>query len=76
MVVEGNLDVVSSHQAGVAQVVATAGTAMTEHHLKALKRLVGDVRLGFDGDKAGIAATERAIAIEMCIRDRLSAAAS
>lgn len=63
VVVEGNLDVVSSHQAGVAQVVATAGTAMTEHHLKALKRLVGDVRLGFDSDKAGIAATERAIAI-------------
>lgn len=63
VVVEGNLDVVSSHQAGVRQVVATAGTAMTEHHLKALKRLTGDVRLAFDGDKAGIAATERAIAL-------------
>lgn len=63
VVVEGNLDVVSSHQAGVKQVVATAGTAMTEHHLKALKRLTGDVRLAFDGDKAGIAATERAIAL-------------
>ncbi|HRC28208.1 MAG TPA: DNA primase [Candidatus Saccharimonas sp.] len=63
VVVEGNLDVVSSHQAGIAQVVATAGTAMTEHHLRALKRLTPDVRLAFDGDKAGIAATERAIAI-------------
>lgn len=63
VVVEGNLDVVSSHQAGVKQVVATAGTAMTEHHLRALKRLTGDVRLAFDGDKAGVAATERAIAI-------------
>ncbi|HEY5695411.1 MAG TPA: toprim domain-containing protein, partial [Candidatus Saccharimonadales bacterium] len=39
------------------------GTAMTEHHLKALKRLTGNVRLAFDGDKAGIAATERAIPI-------------
>jgi len=63
VVVEGNLDVVSSHQADVAQVVATAGTAMTEHHLRALKRLTDDIRLCFDGDKAGIAATERAIGI-------------
>jgi len=63
VVVEGNMDVVSSYQAGVAEVVATAGTAMTEHHLKALRRLSGDVRLAFDGDKAGVAATERAIPI-------------
>jgi len=63
VVVEGNLDVVSSHQAGVMQTVATAGTAMTEHHLKALKRLSADVRLAYDGDSAGLAATERAIAI-------------
>lgn len=63
VIVEGNLDVVSSHQAGVTQVVATAGTAMTENHLRALRRLTGNVRLAFDGDKAGIAATERAIPI-------------
>ena len=63
VVVEGNLDVVSSHQAGFRQVVATAGTAMTEHHLRALKRLTTDVRLSYDGDKAGIAATERAIVL-------------
>ncbi|MFZ2166711.1 MAG: DNA primase, partial [Propionibacteriaceae bacterium] len=58
---EGNLDVISSHQAGVSQVVATAGTALTEDHLKTLKRLTGDIRLCFDADKAGLAATERAI---------------
>lgn len=63
VVVEGNLDVVSSHQYGAANVIATAGTALTEHHLRSLKRLTDDVRLAFDGDKAGIAATERAIAI-------------
>jgi len=63
VIVEGNLDVVSSHQAGVRQTVATAGTAMTEHHLRALKRLTSDVRLAFDSDKAGIAATERAIGL-------------
>lgn len=63
VIVEGNLDVVSSHQVGIKQVVATAGTAITEYHLRALRRLTGNVRLAFDGDKAGIAATERAIPI-------------
>lgn len=63
VIVEGNLDVVSSHQVAINQVVATAGTAMTEHHLRALSRLSGNVKLAFDGDKAGIAATERAIPI-------------
>lgn len=63
VLVEGNLDVIASHQAGVAQVVATAGTALTEPHLKAINRFTGDVRLAFDQDKAGIAATERAIPI-------------
>lgn len=72
VVVEGNLDVVSSHQAGVKQVVATAGTAMTAYHLRALKRLTSDVRLAFDGDKAGIAATERAIALNAEVGVELS----
>lgn len=63
VIVEGNLDVVSSHQVHVAQVVATAGTAITEAHLKALSRLTPNIRLAFDGDAAGIAATERAIPI-------------
>lgn len=63
VVVEGNMDVISSHQVGVVQTVATAGTAMTEAHLRALVRLSGRIRLAFDGDKAGIAATERAIPI-------------
>ena len=63
ILVEGNLDVISSHQTGVSQVVATAGTALTEQNLKTLSRLVTDIRLCFDADKAGIAATERAIPI-------------
>jgi len=63
VIVEGNLDVVSSHQAGFSQVVASAGTAMTEHHLRALVRLSNHIRLAFDSDKAGLAATERAIPI-------------
>lgn len=63
VVAEGNLDVISSHQAGVRQVVATAGTALTEAHLKALSRFANDIRLSFDADNAGLNATERAIPI-------------
>ncbi len=61
VMVEGNLDVIASHQADVGQTVATAGTAMTEMHLKALGRFTTDIRMAFDQDKAGLAATERAI---------------
>lgn len=67
VIVEGNLDVISSHQAGITQVVATAGTALTEHHLRALSRLSSNIKLCFDGDKAGIAATERAIPIAQSV---------
>jgi DNA primase len=61
VVVEGNLDVIASHQAGVKNVVAAAGTALTENHLKDLSRFAGDIRFAFDSDQAGINATERAI---------------
>lgn len=61
VIVEGNMDVISSHQAGVKEAVATSGTAMTEQHLKALSNLTSDIRLAYDGDAAGIKATERAI---------------
>lgn len=61
VIVEGNMDVISSHQAGVKEAVATSGTAMTEMHLKALSKLTNDIRLAYDGDEAGVKATERAI---------------
>jgi DNA primase len=63
VVVEGNLDVISSHQAGYTNVVATAGTAITTYHLKAIQRFTDDIRLSFDQDHAGIAAAERAIGV-------------
>ena len=72
VLVEGNLDVIASHQAGVRNVVATAGTALTEPHLKALSRFTGDIRLSFDADKAGVAATERAIPIASKVKVSLS----
>ena len=61
VIVEGNMDVISSHQAGVKEAVATSGTAMTEQHLKILSRLTNDIRLAYDGDEAGVRAAERAI---------------
>ena len=61
VIVEGNLDVISSHQAGICNVVGVAGTALTSEHLRSLSRLSSDVRFCFDSDKAGVAATEKAI---------------
>lgn len=61
IIAEGNLDVIASHQAGFKQVVASAGTAMTEYQLKALSRFSGNVRLAFDQDRAGLEAAERVI---------------
>jgi DNA primase len=63
VIVEGNMDVISSHQAGVKEAVATSGTAMTENHLKILNRLTDDIRLAYDGDAAGIKAAERSISL-------------
>lgn len=63
IIAEGNLDVIASHQAGYKQVVASAGTAITEQQLKILSRFSQNVRLAFDQDRAGLEATERAIPI-------------
>jgi len=72
VVVEGNLDVISSHQVGVRQCVATAGTAVTEHHIKGLSRFTEDIRFCFDQDQAGLNATERAIEIAQGLDIKLS----
>ena len=72
VVVEGNLDVVASHQAGIRQVVASAGTALTTYHLKSLQRFTGDVRLSFDDDRAGQEAAERTIPLAQALGLELS----
>ena len=61
MVVEGYMDVVRLHQAGIHYAVATLGTATTPEHLKRAFRLVGEVVFAFDGDRAGRAAAWRAL---------------
>jgi len=60
ILVEGQFDVVSAHQVGFANTVATSGTAATEGHFEMLKRVSDNVILAYDGDKAGIAAAKRA----------------
>lgn len=72
VMVEGNMDVIMSHQAGQKEVVATAGTAITEYQIKALSRLSGEVRLAFDQDRAGLEAAERAIPIASKVGVNLS----
>ncbi|HUD11928.1 MAG TPA: toprim domain-containing protein, partial [Candidatus Saccharimonadia bacterium] len=61
VLVEGNMDVVASHQAGVRNVVAASGTALTLDQLRTLSKLTKNIKLAFDSDRAGLAATERAI---------------
>jgi DNA primase len=60
ILVEGQLDLIMSHQAGYQNTVASSGTALTEGHLALMKRLTDNLLLAYDADKAGIAASERA----------------
>ncbi len=59
VVVEGNTDVIALRQAGLEPVVASMGTALTEAHLRELKRLTKRLYLCFDSDAAGEEATLR-----------------
>lgn len=63
VIVEGYTDVVACHQAGVAHVVGTLGTALTTGHATILRRLCDTVVLLFDGDEAGQRAADRAVEV-------------
>ncbi|HEY5922436.1 MAG TPA: DNA primase [Kofleriaceae bacterium] len=65
VLVEGNFDVISLHQAGFSDVVAPLGTALTIEQVLTLKRLTDRVVLLYDGDKAGEKATMHAL--QMCV---------
>lgn len=59
IVCEGYTDVIGFHRAGVKRAVATCGTALTEDHVRLLKRFASRVVLAFDADAAGQGAAER-----------------
>jgi len=60
VIVEGYMDVIMLHQAGVENTIATLGTALTPSHLPILKRLDSKVIMAYDGDSAGIASALKA----------------
>lgn len=63
VVVEGYMDAIACHQAGVRNAVATLGTALTVGNARVLRRLCDSVILLFDGDAAGMKAAERAVEV-------------
>lgn len=63
LVVEGNMDVISLHQAGFENVIGTLGTAFTDEHARLLARYTKEVVLSFDSDAAGQKAVSRAMEV-------------
>jgi DNA primase len=61
VIVEGNMDVITSHQFNVTNVVASSGTALTQEQLNLLKRFTTNLAIAFDADVAGNAATIRGL---------------
>jgi DNA primase len=69
VVVEGYVDAVTLHQAGIENVIATLGTALTDAHVKALTNAADTIHMCFDGDAAGLKAADRAV--EVALRHRV-----
>ena len=69
-IVEGYADVISMHQAGFKNVIASSGTALTEGHIHAIRRFTSNVTEMFDGDQAGIKAAIRGV--DMLLKEGIS----
>ena len=65
VLVEGQMDLILSHQAGVKNAVASSGTALTSEHLEMIKRFTKNIVLAFDADDAGISAAHRAVELAL-----------
>lgn len=63
ILVEGNIDVITLHQAGFDNTIATMGTALTEEHIRILEKYTQELVLCYDNDNAGVDATQRAIGL-------------
>lgn len=59
IVVEGQMDVIMSHQAGVSHAVALSGTALTQEQIELIQRFARTIIFALDADRAGIEATKR-----------------
>ena len=59
--VEGYTDVISMHQSGIVNVVASSGTSLTDGQIALIKRYTNNITVLYDGDKAGVKASERGI---------------
>jgi DNA primase len=69
LLVEGYTDVVSLHQAGVENVVASGGTSLTQDQLRLIKKYTDNLTIVYDGDAAGIKAALRGL--DMALEERL-----
>lgn len=67
IIVEGYMDVISMHQSGICNVVASSGTALTVEQVRLIKRFTNNVTLIYDSDAAGIKASLRGI--ELLLQD-------
>lgn len=72
VVVEGYMDVVAAHQAGIAFVVATLGTSLTDEHVRLIRRYAKNVVLSYDADDAGVRAALRAAELFQTIGDDMA----
>lgn len=61
VLVEGQMDLVLSHQSGVTNTVASSGTALTRDHLVLIKRLADTLIIAFDADDAGLSASKKGV---------------
>ena len=65
ILVEGQMDLILSHQVGVTNTVATSGTAFTDLHAGLIKRFAEKLVICYDGDKAGVSAALRASVVAL-----------
>ena len=65
ILVEGNVDVITMQQLGVANVVASCGTSLTAEQVRLIHRFTGNVTIMYDGDSAGIHAAEKGTALAL-----------